>query len=399
MKPLLGWLFPLLAVGLSWQDPSSPNVTGSEPASELQPHFARTEGWLGADGSFSIDLGGGKTLWLYGDTFVGKLQEGRRTGCTMVNGSAAISEGRGRDFKIRFFVKQDAAGKPTALIHPADGKGWFWQFHGWRHADRLYLFLAQMEKTSATSVFGFRQIGLWLGVVLNPDAEPTAWKVEQVRLPFCQFTPKRNQSFGTAVLKEGDFAYLYGFDEDVTPFGPARHLCVARVPLAQGADPARWEFFDGQGWTKDAAKCHRHFSGMATEASVTRVEGHGPFLLTYTENGMSQRILARSAERPWGPWSAPTVLYTCPEVAWDKRIFTYAGKAHPTLAGEGELIVSYAANSMDFWHVCTDARLYWPKFVRVRLGQGAAGPVPQRSHLAAGRTAATHGVEKSCSRR
>ena len=89
----------------------------------------------------------------------------------------------------------------------------------------------------------------------------------------------------------------------------------------------------------------------------------------YTEGGLSARILPRTAASPWGPWSAATVLYQCPEAGWDKRIFCYAAKAHPSLAAGDELVISYVANSFDFWQVAADARLYWPRFIRVPLSR------------------------------
>ncbi len=91
------------------------------------------------------------------------------------------------------------------------------------------------------------------------------------------------------------------------------------------------------------------------------------YVLIYTEAGLSPRILARTAAAPWGPWSAATEIYRCPEAGWDKRIFCYAAKAHPAVSGNSELVVSYVANSFDIRQVIADARLYWPRFVRVPL--------------------------------
>ena len=95
----------------------------------------------------------------------------------------------------------------------------------------------------------------------------------------------------------------------------------------------------------------------------------GQYVAVYSELALSPRILARTSSSPWGPWSKPTPIYTCPEAGWDKRIFCYAAKAHPVLASENELVISYVANSTDFWHVARDARLYWPRFVRVQLSE------------------------------
>jgi hypothetical protein len=65
-----------------------------------------------------------------------------------------------------------------------------------------------------------------------------------------------------------------------------------------------------------------------------------------------------------------TVLYECPEMGRDKRLFSYAAKAHPTLSSGDDLVVSYVVNSYYFWQVARDATLYWPRFVRVTLGPG-----------------------------
>jgi hypothetical protein len=75
---------------------------------------------------------------------------------------------------------------------------------------------------------------------------------------------------------------------------------------------------------------------------------------------------------PWGPWSAPALVYQCPKADWDRRIFCYGGRGHPELAGdEDELVINYVASSFDFWQVARDAQLYWPRFIRarIRLGQ------------------------------
>ena len=61
------------------------------------------------------------------------------------------------------------------------------------------------------------------------------------------------------------------------------------------------------------------------------------------------------------------LLYTCPEMKKDKKNFTYAGKAHAHLAGDNELVVTYAVNSFELAPVINNAELYWPMFVRVKL--------------------------------
>ena len=88
--------------------------------------------------------------------------------------------------------------------------------------------------------------------------------------------------------------------------------------------------------------------------------------MIYTDHGMSDKIVARVAETPIGPWSKPMTIYHCPDGTGDKRIFCYAAKAHASESPVDELLISYVANSFEFSQVVNDARFYWPKFVRMR---------------------------------
>jgi Domain of unknown function (DUF4185) len=347
--------------------PPLPTPSEAKPAPELDALFQRKDQWIGGDGVYSVALTPRRTLYLFSDTWVGKVRDGKRTDAKMVNNSVALQDGRGTDAEMTFVVRTDANGKPTAFITPADQLGWFWLQAAAVVEDRLYVFLSQFEKTGEPGAFGFRSIGWWLGTVANPHDAPTDWQVEQVRLPFSDIGPRRLISFGAAVLRDGAYLYIYGVDEDRKEFGVGKHLIVARAPTASVADFGSWRFYRDGDWQTDFRNCERLADGMANEYSVSYLPARRCFVAVYTQNGLSPRIVARTAPRPWGPWSAPTLLYECPEMALDRRVFTYAAKAHPMLAGDEELVVSYVVNAHDFWLPLADARLYWPRFVRVKV--------------------------------
>ncbi|MEW6262829.1 MAG: DUF4185 domain-containing protein [Thermodesulfobacteriota bacterium] len=365
-KPVEG---PILARVIADGDraPSALAVRDAEPLAEMNAHFRRTEGWIGADGAHSVPLGPDRTLWLFSDTWVGEVREGRRFNATIVNNSVAAQQGRGTSAPFRFAVRQGSRGKPQAIIAPADGRGWFWMQAGAAVNGRLVLFLTQVEKTVNAGVFSFHSVGQWIGVVPNPDDDPTTWALKQLRLPFTIFTPERELTFGAAVLEHAGCLYVYGTDEDVRATGRERYLIAARVAGDAIDDFARWEFFHDGRWQSDFRQSTRLVPGMASDGSVSYLPDRHQFVLVYTDGGLSDRILARSAPRPWGPWSEPVTVYRCPESGWDRRIYCYNAKAHSALGTRDELVVSYVANSFEFWHVASDARLYWPRFVRVRL--------------------------------
>jgi hypothetical protein len=354
------------AVAAPAADP--PAVEKAEPLPAWDARFRPADGWVGGDGAYSVVISPTRTLWLFSDTWVGSVRGGKRVGVAMVNNTVGVQDGHGDDAKLTFAIRRGADGKPRSMLTPADGHGWFWPMAAAHHRGKLHLFLAQIEKTKGEGAFAFRQIGMWLGVVANPADDPAAWKVEQQKLPWVEFTGERKVSFGSAALTAGDHLYVYGFEDRPRkgPF-PDRRMVVARVPLDSIADFAAWRFLTDDGWDAEPKALKSLADRLATEYSVSRLPGLEKYAAVYTELGLSDRIVARFADAPEGPWSDPVLLYRCPEPRRDKRLFSYAAKAHPHLAGGNELVITYVVNSFELGPVINDATLYWPTFVRVVL--------------------------------
>jgi hypothetical protein len=343
-----------------------PEPAEARSSPEWDAKFELRDGWIGGDGASSVAVSPERTLWLFSDTWVGKVRDGRRTDATIVNNTAAVQEGHGRGAKLRFIVRRAVDGKPTALITPADGRGWFWIQAGTCIDGRLFLFLVQIER-EGDGVFGFRQVAQWLGVVTNPLDEPERWKVEQRRIPHTDFSGHRRLSFGAATLHEGDHVFIYGTDErQGGPGLPDKQMLVARVEAESLGDFDAWRFYRDGRWISDFRQAGHLAGGLGNDYSVSFRVGLKRYVVVSTHMGMSDRIMARASETPWGPWSEPVTIYRCPDVKWDKRVFCYGARAHATESSGDEILVNYVANSFDFWHVAQDARLYWPRFVRVR---------------------------------
>jgi hypothetical protein len=352
----------------------------AQPIPEMNALFQCKDGWIGADGAHSLQLSDGRRMWLFSDTWVGSVHDGKRFDATIVNNSVALQDGVGANVKLQFVVGQNRQKRPAALITPADGRGWFWLQAGAYNSSKLYLFLSHVEKTGRPGVFGFRQFGQTLGIVANPNEDPVTWRIEQRKLPWTIFNSERELTFGAAVLQDGEFLYVFGTDEDVEASGRKRYLILARTPVAGVADFTAWRFYGDGGRVADFRAAGRMVGDVASECSVSYLAEFRRYVLVYTEGGMSARIFARTAPAPWGPWSAATVLYRCPEASWDTKIFCYGAKAHASLSARDELVVSYIANSFDFWQVAADARIYWPRFVRVKLRNSTMPEDQSRNH-------------------
>ncbi len=192
----------------------------AEPDAKFTATFRRTDGWVGGDGAFSVALSDTRALWLFSDTWVGCVRDGKRKDVAMVNNTVGVQEGNGADAKLTFAVQKGSNGKPAALFTPPDGKGWFWQFAGHVADDKLHVFLPRFEKTAGGGAFAFKSIDLWLGTVDGPGADPLKWQPKYAKVPFAELTGERKRSFGSAVLTVGDHAYVYGYEEKPTKLFP-----------------------------------------------------------------------------------------------------------------------------------------------------------------------------------
>jgi hypothetical protein len=345
-----------------------PTVVRAEPASEWNSRFAGKEGWIGGDCVYSAVLSRNRVLWLFGDSLLGSVRDGRREGAVMVNNTLGVQAREGKDASIRFVSGKGKDGKRAAVFVPSDDKGWFWPQAPIRLGDRLFVFLPQIERSKEPGVFGFRHVAQWLAVVENPDDEPEKWKVKQHRLPFATFRPDRDRSWGSAVLEDGGHLYVYGYDEEKGKGIGKKRLTVARVPVGKMTDFAAWRFRTADGWSDKPEDAAPLADAMASEFSVSRAPGGKGYIAVYTQNGLGERIVGRFADAPVGPWSAPRLLYLCPEMKKDKGVFSYAAKAHPWASTGDELLVSYCVNTWEFARLFRDAAVYRPRFVRVKLG-------------------------------
>lgn len=334
---------------------------------EYEELFHTTSGWIGADGDYSVPLDRDTVLWLYSDTFVGQVQDNRRIDTVMINNSIGVQR-IGATKSVDFFYGTDKDGKPSASIIPDDDRGYFWLFAGTLTSKGLFLFLTRVEHSDVNAGFPFRLFGMALGHVTNPSDPPSKWQIEQSQLPFCSFTAEGTRFFGSATLTVGSDVYIYGVDSfhKDAHGNPTNAMIVARVPEGKFGDFAAWRFLSGGRWVTDAEQCDPLFSFAPTEYSVSYVPGIKQYAAVFTEGGIFGKIMVRLAPKPEGPWGPAVQVYDCPDKDWHEKAFSYAAKAHPELSDNPhELIVTYAANSTHFPDLFDDARLYWPRFVKL----------------------------------
>lgn len=338
-------------------------ATPREPAAPwpaAEALFHREPRWRGADAAYSIDLGGDRTLWLFGDTFVvprGAANE--RRGSRMVRNTAALQIGRDPSTARMTFVWNDTGARPASWI-AEDGDTWFWPLHGVRIDDAVTLFGTRVVATGEGGAFGFRAIGWSAFRVRGIDGPPDSWTIARLRTPG---TP--GLVVGNGVLRRGEFVYAFAMRE------PGDHaLSVLRWPIASFArgELLAPEWWDGVGYRTNATPS----TVLAAGAPEFTIVARDDVLLLGQSLGFPAGDLAvRTATAPEGPWSEPVVVFTPPEARRDS-VLVYAAKLHAHFAGDA-LCFTYATNSTDFARLVGDETLYFPRCVRWTPPASAAG--------------------------
>ncbi|MDI1448484.1 hypothetical protein [Polyangium sp. 6x1] len=323
----------------------SPAVEATATAwPEADALFHADPRWLGGDDAYAVDLGGGRVLWLFGDSFIATSDARVRRESRLVRNSIALQNGYDpSEASIAFFWNGPEA--EPASFFPEKDDIWYWPGDGERVGDKLYLFM--MAVRAASGGLGFEVFDSDVFVVENPDDAPPAWVMKELEMP----SSDEGVIVGSAsVLAEDGHLYAFGSRES-----GGHDIHLTRFPLpASGAidftkpEPLGLAFEDGQ-----------------TELTVHHDHARDLWIEVQTEGFGASDLALRTADDLRGPFSDLEAFYHPPESDREDTI-VYAGKGHPELEG-ADLVATYASNSLDFPTLLADTSLYFPRFVRVTL--------------------------------
>ncbi|MGC4118979.1 MAG: hypothetical protein QM765_31305 [Myxococcales bacterium] len=323
------------------------------PWPEADALFHQSDRWAGGDAAYSVDLGGGRILWLFGDTFISKTPGSGRSGAYFPHNSVGLQTGRNPAKASMAFYWGSAAGAPTSFFSGFVGspKNWLWPLHGVRVGGRLLLFF--QEIAPASDGLGFQTMG---GVALgidNPDEEPSQWRPRRLDAPSHPF----GAILGAAMLVEGDSLLAVSLVE------PGSHdAYLARWPLAdaQAGSLASPQWWAKSSWSATTAPSPLWKAGAPEVSVQARCGGY----VTVQSPGFGGTTIAvATAPALTGPWSRFVPVFRPPE-SERAGVLVYAAKSHPELEG-AELVVTYATNSTDLATLVGDSSLYFPRFVRL----------------------------------
>ena len=232
---------------------------------EADALFRKDPNWLGGDDAYSVNLGQGRVLWLFADSFIGGSSARVRREAKLIRNSVAIQQGYDPSSATIKFYWRTPNGK-AASFFPESGEVWYWPGHGIQLGNTLLIFLMKVRK--ARTALGFEVFG-WEAVnIKNPDEEPSNWKVRRLNPPQNQF----GVIIGSAsILLMGEYICAFGAEE------PGIHnVYIVRWPVTKAAkgDLSEPEWWSGQVETVRQSALKRRpvavFSDAQTEFTVTR---------------------------------------------------------------------------------------------------------------------------------
>ncbi len=120
---------------------------------------------------------------------------------------------------------------------------------------------------------------------------------------------------------------------------------IGRVPILEILRKQSWRYFAGGNvWSSDETKAATIFQGGAAGNSIFYDKALRKYIAVYS-GIYSNNVFYRVADRPWGPWSAETLLFVGQQ--GQSGTTNYAALAHPEFEEQGGLVeyVTYLQNT------------------------------------------------------
>jgi hypothetical protein len=365
---LVGRVALLLACGLlllqssaCWQSFAPlPQPPAATPDPAFNSLFTRSDhGWTGGDGTLSIGLPDGRTLWLFGDSFLGHVRPdgSRPEDSPLIRNCLVIQDGQTLTTR-----HGGTDGDPTAFLVGPDRQTWYWPGDGTVWAGRVQIFFHRFRQ-AAPGMWGW----VWDGTV-----------IATLRLPGLtleRLAPAPDDSgvaYGSALLERGPWVYVFGTAQQ----GAIKYMHLARAPRQNLELP--WQYWTGRHWSTDEGASQPILAGVDSQFGVLALADDFGLVTMDARTPFSDRVVLYLADAPTGPWRGPVEIYRAPEAS--QAVAAYNPFVHPQFGHATGYLISYNINHLhDPDQLYADAGLYRPRFIRAdldRLAAGMAAKVP-----------------------
>mgnify|MGYP003629939053 FL=1 len=301
-------------------------------------------GWTGGDATYSIVLNDSTNIWIFGDTFLGEVDENRSRNSTeiLINNTFVLQTKN--TFKT---LHGGTLEKPEAFLKPPEPNWWYWPGHGQIHNNTLQIMMFALGKPDEDIGIGFEYKAVDLITLSLPDFKVIS---TERRMPF------QGINYGAFLLFENGYTYIYGAKREAT----AKYLHVARVKGNDISQP--WEYLSKENiWAETFVNSKPLFESVAEQFSI--LKRNDDFYLMTQNYDLDPELFIYNGKSPLGPFKTKQTLYCTPETNGD--IITYNAFVHEQFSTKNNLLISYNINSLKFEDIFSDADNYRPRFVNV----------------------------------
>ena len=309
-------------------------------------------GVTSGDGMYSILLPDGRSIFLMGDSFTGKVTAGARsTSDHMFRNTYQIYD----NGKVSAITTGNDHSAAVPQDYP-DERKWYWPGHGFVAGNTLYIFQFLMYQATP-GTWGFKYQETHALEYSLPDIK----LIRDYRIPY-NGTPEA--MYGAAALYEGGQVYVYAQYEKANsdPLNLVSQVLCARTTV-EGLD-SKWEYYTGSGWSDDSSKAVplTGLSSVPVSSQFNVFKLRDKYILLTQHKMLGDgRIFTAVSDTPYGPWYNLSQIYKISGIT-NPHWYTYNAMAHPQFERDGKILVSFCVNTEDLSELFSNVESYRPRF-------------------------------------
>ncbi len=337
-------------------------VTGVRKATSIEGEWTAYAdsgtGWTGGDSVHAYTLPAGGILWAFADSFLPPLNAsgGRPFTAPLVHNLLVVQSGT----SFRLLVNGSLQ-YPSPLVNPTSSRDFYLTLAGAIEGETFQEILMEIHRL-ANGQFHWEQSA----TVIATFALPALNLVSVHRLS----QPNLQIQWGAYLLHDGGYTYIYG----ASSRGSSRGMYVARTRSTDLDDP--WTYFDGRGWTTRASAAAAIEYGVPPQFSVVPYDGMYILVASSLGAKFSNEVNVLAGCSPLGPFHLRSTFaasyYVGPyakSIYGSSEVWDYEAMDQAVLNKGHDLLVSYNRNSLDYWDLFRNAKLYRPGYLRVTLSR------------------------------
>jgi Domain of unknown function (DUF4185) len=318
------------------------------------------EAIIGHDVGVSTVLPDGNTLFLFGDTWVGTIEDGERQIASQTSNSGAVlpSDNDICNQDLGHLLNQDGSVRQLIPLRRGDDVETIahWPVDSIVVGDQIVTYYRRVDRGSSLRTLQFNVLGTGVATAGLDTLEFTLAEGDL-------FT--RNEHVAAAEIDpQTGLVYVLVCDQslDMDIFAP----CLSgRVAAQSIADEDAYEFYAGDGvWTPNIEEAVDVLDNGESEMTLhlADIAGETLWVVTYVPP-FTCRVSIRTAPAPWGPYSDEVEIYEADaESRGGSRC--YGGKLHPEFSSAERLVITWVSSgTLD--QTLENPDTYWPHAVEV----------------------------------